>query len=95
MSIGLRHFVNANSAPESWSGPGLHPNKTETYDQCWQADGSEGRVTATSDVHGQGTQPESERTVTVTGLPLLITGLATLLCIAWILRRFRRAESKA
>ena len=59
------------------------------------AEVSEGDVTETSDVDGQDAKQDSERTVTITGLPLLIAGLAALLFFAWIRRRLRARGSTA
>lgn len=89
----VRHAPFGTGSLERTSAIG---RQTETYDRNdANLAGSEGDVTETSDVHGQGAHQESERTVTVTGIPLLLTGLAALLGFRWIRRRSRRPESSA
>jgi hypothetical protein len=47
-------------------------------------------MTEVNDESGQETKPESGRTVTIAGIPLLIAGAAAFLSFKWIRRRFRR-----
>jgi hypothetical protein len=44
-------------------------------------------VTETSNVQGDGVPSKPERTVTVTGLPILLTGLAAIFGFKWLRRR--------
>jgi hypothetical protein len=69
---------------------------SETYG-CgdWKWIGSEGFVTEVNDESGQDTKPETGRTVTVTGIPLLIAGVVAALSFRWIRRRFRRPGDSA
>ncbi len=48
-----------------------------------------------NDGSGQGTKPDTERTVTICGLPLLIAGVAVFLSFRWMRRRFERSGDSA
>jgi hypothetical protein len=41
----------------------------------------------TADDSDQGGQQETERTITIAGLPILMTGIAAILGVRWIRRR--------
>lgn len=52
-------------------------------------------MTELNNKSGQDAKPETERTVTISGIPLLVAGIAAFLSFKWIRRRFRRPGSSA
>jgi hypothetical protein len=68
----------------------------ETYDRYdSNLIGGEGVVTEVNDEDGQDVRPENERTVTISGIPLLVAGVAAFLIFRWIRRRMGRRGSSA
>lgn len=48
-----------------------------------------------NDEREQSAKRDNERTVTVSGIPLLIAGFAAFVSVRWLRRRFGRAEDSA
>ena len=68
----------------------------ETYDRNddnWIR--SEGVMTEVDDEDGKDVKPEPERTVTISGVPLLVAGVAAFLGVRWFRRRIGRRGTSA
>jgi|HubBroStandDraft_2_1064218.scaffolds.fasta_scaffold273805_1 hypothetical protein len=78
------------------STSGLTDEVSETYDRsdCQWIE-REGVVTEVNDGHDNDAKPETERTVTVAGKPLLVAGVVAFLSLKWIRRRIRRRGTSA